>query len=361
MTSQNTRDPWTLISKPTIAMNKPMSKQEQENAIKKLQEQLKFFEECDPDMSSSPDAESKFELPDNTKATSNSNENTQKDADSKDKDAGCKCPIHSTPKLERNDTTTSFMSDDADDDFIRSRPRRRGIGRRYSISPIRYRPAPIVEQVMASSSTTLLGLVNKYDGVADLPFPARSSVYLTTFPFTAKDVQKYEWLFKNGVDDAWLWDKARSEKEGRGPEDDEYAYDSYGPIYNSRRRARSPYYVDRLDANDIPSVYLSKALDTSVVPEETEKLGGKEVRYWFVVQNRNRNPGIKLMIAESRKAAGIMIFYEALSGNSVAFVGAVVGVEMERKAMKEMKFRKVESVEEAVKVQEEEGVVGIIC
>ncbi|KAF2663043.1 hypothetical protein K491DRAFT_686203 [Lophiostoma macrostomum CBS 122681] len=360
MTSQESREPWTFVSKPT--MNKPMSKQEQEIAIKRLQEQLKLFEASDPNMSA--DTESKAELPDDDAypTLQESKQPSHADAEPKDKDSECTCHAHPTPKLERNDTITFLDSDD--DEYIRPRPRRRAGGRRYSISPIRRNTIPIVEQVNATTSTIFFGLVNKYDGVVDMPFPARSSVYLTTFPFTDRDVRKYEWLFKNGVDDAWLWDKGREERRGRREEDDEFAYDDYTyphAVYGSRRRARSPYYADSMIANDIPSVYFSKALDTSIVPEETEKLGGKEVKYWFVVQNRNRNPGIKLMVADSRKAAGIMMYYEALSGHSIAFVGAVVGVEMGRKLMKEKKFKRVESLDEAVKVQDEQGVVAIIC
>ena len=95
------------------------------------------------------------------------------------------------------------------------------------------------------------------------------------------------------------------------------------------------------------------------MPHDEEELDGNDVKYWIAIQNRSRNPGIKLMVAESRPAAGIMIYHEALSGNSVGFVGAVVGVDMERKKMKHTKFKMVESLEAASEV--EEGVVGIVC
>jgi len=185
--------------------------------------------------------------------------------------------------------------------------------------------------------------------VADMPFPARSSVYLTTFPFTDRDVKKWAWLLSNSVEDAFL-----SDPGNRGGDDDEDIYgNGYPAVVRPRYRNRSPYY-DPVGTTDIPSIYLSRALDTSVVPED----GKENVRYFIVVQNRARPNWSKLMVAEGRKAAGIMIYYEALTGNSVGFVGAVVG---QGKRLGRVKLRKVENLEAAAKAQEEDGVVGVIC
>ena len=100
-------------------------------------------------------------------------------------------------------------------------------------------------------------------------------------------------------------------------------------------------------------MYLSRALDSEVIPEKDEK----DFTYVVVVKNRRRGGGCaKLLTAGGRKAAGIIIYYEALVGNSVVFVGATKG-ELGKKGAK---FKRVESVDEAVKVAEE-GASGIIC
>jgi hypothetical protein len=68
--------------------------------------------------------------------------------------------------------------------------------------------------------------------------------------------------------------------------------------------------------------------------------------------------GSKLQVVESRKAAGIVMYYEALRGDSVVFVGAVVGWGGER--VKTRNFKRVENLEEATTLKVE-GKVGIIC
>ena len=85
---------------------------------------------------------------------------------------------------------------------------------------------------------------------------------------------------------------------------------------------------------DIPSVHLSRALDTDVVPETTT-----DACYLIVTQNRHRPAGSKLQIAESRKAAGILMYYEVLRGDSIMFVGAMAN--RPKKTVHPKKFRKV--------------------
>ncbi|KAF2253031.1 hypothetical protein BU26DRAFT_601227 [Trematosphaeria pertusa] len=258
------------------------------------------------------------------------------------------------PKLAREATADSI------DDFAeqRARPIRRTTGgpRRYSPSPppVRIfnnrRDDPV--SVMLHSSSQLLENVTKYDGIADMPYPGRSSVYLATFPFSERDVKKWSWLFAHGVEDVWLSQVGGDEDEDAEEEEE---YERFGRrvgrVVRSRRRDRSPYY-DTVPAIDIPSVYLSRALDAAVVPETKDG----SVRYLIVAQNRYRPHGAKLLVAESRKAAGIMMYYEALTGNSVVFVGAIVGGV--GKKMK--KFKKAEGVDEA-NAMAGEGVVGVVC
>jgi hypothetical protein len=89
------------------------------------------------------------------------------------------------------------------------------------------------------------------------------------------------------------------------------------------------------------------------VPEDTP-----DVKFLVVTQNRHQPAGSKLQIVESRKAAGIVMYYEALRGDSTVFVGAVVGWNGERVRAK--KFVRVEGLERAMEVKAE-GNVGVIC
>lgn len=284
-----------------------------------------------------------------------------------------------TPQLKRNETMDSVYTDRSEFlqrgasrpmDFLEydelvPPPRMPRAARRIPLGgppppgppPRRYHysPSPQGRTPRIDSSTVLLDHLT-YDGVADLPFPGKSSIYLTNFPFSDRDVQEWSWLFKAGVEDKLL------HKRGDVPDDDAESEDDwYGgrrgrttrpPHYQQVRRCHSPIYDNTVD---IPSVYLSRALDPAVIPEQAEK----EFTYAIVVKNRGRGGvgGAKLLAAGSRKAAGIHIFYEALIGNSVVFVGAMKkGFEKGKKT----KFVKVDGVDAAVRGAEE-GVVGVIC
>lgn len=70
----------------------------------------------------------------------------------------------------------------------------------------------------------------------------------------------------------------------------------------------------------------------------------------------------KLLISSNRSAVRIDIFYEALNGNSIVLVGAILkDVDMLGRdyRMSPLQFRNVESVKEVENV--EEDVVGSIC
>jgi hypothetical protein len=246
----------------------------------------------------------------------------------------CNCSV-SQPKLVRNESVESIRT--VEDDWYAGRRTRR----RRPISPVPQR----AQNAMLNSSVQLLAKVNKYDGIADLPFPARGGIYLTTFPFTDRDVKKWSWLFSLGIEDTFLAEDVSfhdcdSEDERRP---------RYRPV--QRRRDRSPEYDSY--AVDISSVCLSRALDTEVVPEGTDGL-----RYVIVIKNRHRPAGSKLLVGESRKAAGMLMYYELLKGDSVMFVGAMMGPT--KNGTHPKKFRKVESVGEAGMVQQE-GFVGVVC
>ncbi|KAF2682416.1 hypothetical protein K458DRAFT_58350 [Lentithecium fluviatile CBS 122367] len=281
-----------------------------------------------------PAASPKFEVTINTKPADNSKPEPLKPA-----------------RQTTNDSDLSNSDVDVEE-VIRPRPARRN-RRNTSYSPVRiynrYPPLPVTP--MLNSSTQLLENVG-YDGIADMPYPGRANIYLTTFPFTDRDVKKWSWLFAHGVEDMWL---TAGEKSARDDDDedsmDECFDDGRGryprPARNHRRNFNAVGTVD------VSSVYLSRALDTAVIPEDTPE----KVKYLIVVQNRSKpSGGAKLLTAESRKAAGIALYYEALTGNSIVFVGAVVG----NVGKKAKKFRKVEGVDEAKNVSEA-GAVGVIC
>ncbi|KAF2109537.1 hypothetical protein BDV96DRAFT_238909 [Lophiotrema nucula] len=273
-----------------------------------------------------PAAEPRIELPINTKPT--------------EKEFQEPIPSSHIPQAPRS-FEGSFYSE-MDDDHVDSRPRRRPDVQAYSPSPIRVRSNPRPENIVVPSSIALLSTVSNYDGVADLPFPSRSSVYLTTFPFTDRDVKKWSWFITRGIEDVFMISSRDGDLETEG-------------------NNRYPYYVtdNRMPPmqsfehnNEMPHVYLSRALDPTVVTEKMEKMQG--VRYFIVVQNGDKPKGTKLKVAESRKAAAMMIYYESLGGNSIDFVGAVVGHGKLRGA----KLVRSESVKTGA---HEEGVVGVIC
>ncbi|KAH6637893.1 hypothetical protein C7974DRAFT_411348 [Boeremia exigua] len=265
--------------------------------------------------------------------------NVKADADAKKHNDDCTC--ETKPALVRKDSIESF-----DEDY--RRPRRAGRvppppQRRYTPSPHRYYPPPnpfSYQSSAVNSSTQLLDKVGKEDGIVEFPPPAVRNVYLTTYPFGDKDVKKWSWLFASGVEDEYV---AQSTRDMNG--------DMPSVERVRQRRGEFPIYDP---ANiDIPSVYLSRALDVEVVPEDTKH----NVRYLIVTQNRHRPAGCKLIVAESRKAAGVLIYYEILKGDSVLFMGATVH---QCKTVHPKKYKKVNSLEEAISIQEE-GFVGVIC
>jgi hypothetical protein len=282
-------------------------------------------------------------------ATTSTKPNVKPAAEDGKEHVDCTCDA-SMPKLARQDSFDSIIS--IEPEYRRPPPRSRpNYVRNYSPSPVRIRQAvPLrVPPAVLLSSTHLLEKVDKYDGLADLPYPARGSIYLTTYPYTDKDVKKWSSLISLGVEDTFF-----IEGRGRSGDMDSDGEEGGPPILQPVRRRgdRSPYYVDA-GTVDLPSIYLGRALDQEVIPEGTEN-----VKYFVVVQNRHRPNGSKLLVVESRKAAGIVMYYEALKGDSVVFVGAAVG--MEKKTVHPKKLRKVETLEQAVAMREE-GLVGIIC
>jgi len=272
-----------------------------------------------------------------------------------------------TPALSRNDTMDSEYQDnmeptprvyrrplDVDDEFIAPRntrhyPRVVRVHRRNrSLSPGIY-DSTAPKARLLNSSAELLDCLD-HDGIADLPVPAKGSIYVTNFPFGKKDVKKWSWLFTQGTEDEYFdtWeDNDGLADRGRAGRPIPIR------IHGRRdRRDRSPYYYDDRQPTEIPMVCLSRALDTSVVPESS----GHDFTFLIVVRMRGgHDSGVKLLTAESRKAAGTLMYYEALVGNSVVFVGASLGTNKKKKT-----FRKVGSVSEAVQVSGE-GVTAIIC
>src|SRR5262245_41598721 len=233
-----------------------------------------------------PSAEPTVELTINAKPTNPpSNENKTKGEPSEPAPA----------KLNRRDSVESILSAD---EYVprptrQSRHIRRSFPRRYSVSPVRVisRHDSVPTIPLIASSVQLLSNIN-YDGIADMPDADRSSIYLTTFPFTDRDVKKWSWLFEQGVEDVWVLERGIKslDEDDEDDEDDFISRRGRGVrVCRNRRRNRSPFY-NNYNGNDIASVFLSCALDTDVIPESTEN-----VRYFIVVGNKNRpHGGVKL-------------------------------------------------------------------
>lgn len=260
--------------------------------------------------------------------------------DGKD-NGGCSCNVK--PILVRRDSIESI-----DEDY--RRPRRAGRvppPRRYTPSPHRY-PVPAnpfiyTDQRVINSSTQLLDKVGKEDGIMEVPFPARSHIYLTTYPFGNKDVKKWSWLFASGIEGEYLTLNRNSISIDGEP---------VSSVERVRqRRDHSPAFLP--GTIDIPSVYLSRALDVAVVPETN----AHSVQYLIVTQNRHRPAGSKLLVAESRQAAGVLMYYEILRGDSVLFVGATLH---QCGTVPPGKYKKVATLEEAIRAREGDY-VGIVC
>lgn len=270
--------------------------------------------------------------------------NTKSTVDSIEDKTECTCDTK--PKLVRKDSIDSI-----DEDYRRPRrtarvtpaPRYRG----YTSSPEPYCPPPPVMPIsvpypnrVLTSSTQLLEQVGKEDGIVDFPGVSARNVYLTTYPFGSKDVKKWAWLFAAGVEDEYVTLNAQVTDVSDVDNVDRVRLHRNEPIHN-------------LTNIDIPCVYLSRALDTEVVLENSKH----RVRYLIVVRNRHQPNGSKLLVAESNKAAGVLMFHEILRGSSVLFVGATVH---QCKTVHSTKYRKVESLEEAISLQDE-GFVGVVC
>ncbi|KAF3040648.1 hypothetical protein E8E11_008007 [Didymella keratinophila] len=249
------------------------------------------------------------------------------------------CTCETKPALMRKDSVESI-----DGDYRRPRRSERvfpaRVHRRYTPSPNRSYPPPLPVPSMINSSTQLLEKVGKDDGVVELPVPALRNVYLTTYPFGDKDVKKWSWLLAASIEDEFVVPSSHN-VGGDLPTVERVRQRNDGFI---------PYEPDRID---IPSVCLSRALDTDVVPEDTKH----DVRYLIVTQKRLQPQAAKLIVAESRKAAGMLIYYTILTGDPILFVGATVH---RCKTVHPKNYKKVASLEEAISVQDA-GFVGVIC
>ncbi|OCK78844.1 hypothetical protein K432DRAFT_444340 [Lepidopterella palustris CBS 459.81] len=189
------------------------------------------------------------------------------------------------------------------------------------------------EDKVVNNSRDLLALVDEYEGVIEVA--RRQTIYCTTYPLTTSDLASITWIFTTGRLDGWS-DKIHS----------------YYTINASAREA-APYPI--IERVDTPILRLSAALR----PQKDE---GK-LKFVIVVQSRNTPVSYKLVVSNSKKAAGMDMFYEVLNGNSIVFVGAVlkgVAVPVENPMrFPAVVWKQVESVEEAEAVGE--GAVGIIC
>lgn len=305
-----------------------------------------------------PEPAKVVELTINAKPTTDN----QAEEKSEDKDKEPEPPKERSRRLNRTNTQMTYSDSDTD---TGPRVRRSTRHRRDYYSPIRVHNLNVPEIVNISSSSILLEKVNGYDGVADLPFPARGGVYLTTYPFSDRDVQKWSWALGSGVEESYISEpkkKRVNEDENDSDSDDDFVRGRNFPrVYqNDRRRIRSPGF-DPL-GNEMASVFLSRALDATVVPED----GEEKAKFVIIVQNKSKNgssaESARLLVAETRKAAAMLMYYEVLNGTSITFVGAVpADAKLSPAKKKKVQFKRTETFEEAVKLYKEEGIVGVVC
>lgn len=249
------------------------------------------------------------------------------------------CTCDRKPVLVRKDSIESI-----DEDYRPPRRAARPIPpHRYTPSPHYIPPVSYYESRSLNSATQLLEKVGKEDGIINLAVPLIRSVYIATYPFGDKDVKKWSWLMAAGIEEEYLVETSRNA---------DYNGDNVLGVERVRHR-RNEFPTYDVGNTEIPSVYLSRALDVEVIPEDSQL----NVRYLVITQNRHRPAGAKLLVAESRKAAGVMMFYETLKGDSIVFVGATVH---QCKVVHSKNFKKVASLEEAVQVQDV-GFVGVVC
>ena len=58
----------------------------------------------------------------------------------------------------------------------------------------------------------------------------------------------------------------------------------------------------------------------------------------------------------------MLMYYEVLNGTSITFIGAVpVDAKLAGSKKKKVQFKRTETLEEAVKLYKEDGVVGVVC
>lgn len=282
-------------------------------------------------------------------------------AEEKTKDKEPEAAKERPRKLNRTNTLISYSDSDSDIGDVRVR---RVTRRHRDYSPVRIRN--VNETLLLSSSSSLLEKLNDYDGVADVPFPARGGVYLTTYPFSDRDVQKWSWVLGSGVEESYINEpkkrKVKNDEDDSDSDDDFVRGRNNFHIYNdNRRRVRSPGYDPC--GNEMASVFLSRALDTKIVPED----GEDKAKFIIVVQNKSKNgssgSSAKLLVAESRKAAAMLMFYEVINGVSIMFVGAVPADAKltTSKKKKKVEFKRTETFEEAIQLCKEDGVVGVVC
>lgn len=198
-------------------------------------------------------------------------------------------------------------------------------------------PSPTLSHLrrsLVNSSTQLLAKVDCEDGIIELPPPSIGQVYLATYPFSNIDVNGWSWIFGAGIEDKFIVPTA--------------------PIphtYAQQSRSATPEYFSRNDG--LPFAFLSRALDTAVVPEDTKHI----VRFLIVVKKSTLESGAKLIVVESRKAAGMLIYYELLKGACIPFVGATT---LGYRSGEKNRYKRVNSLDEAAALYNR-GVIGIIC
>jgi len=227
--------------------------------------------------------------------------------------------------------------------------------RNFSRSPTPRRRGDLVEMALLNNTTSLNKMLSQPDACVETI--QGQTLYLTTHPYHADDLNKWAWLFQCGVLDLWL------QPEMPCPRGSAY-YE-----IPQKSKNRRPYEYDDFDRYNssgyrggVVSVSLARLGTALKIFENENDSDTKKVKFVIVVQDKTEPGWVKLKVSHSRQAAAADILYEIVNGLSIAFVGAVlreVAVPSGDLGRKPMTLVRVESVTQAEDVGM--GNVAVIC
>lgn len=179
-------------------------------------------------------------------------------------------------------------------------------------------------------------------------------IVITGWDFAQDDLDRHINLIRYGHSDAWAQLLSSVlQTPGESPEQLRIAY---GPADQQVT---------------IPRIHVSKGLKafqrSGCYPLEIEEGQNNpkppDLAYILVVQGSSGAFRSKLVLRTTLQRAGAEMFYEAVNGFSVVFTGAVLYKNLEKRGDPNYSFKRVESLDELLNVDEDESqkVIGVFC